>query len=84
MSRVAVAAHCPADLLFGAIIGETARSHNFSLYDYSRQTNPLLEQRDLLIFNQTTSCTTYTTASVACMLSHDIDTTDNEPLPNYF
>ena len=65
------------------IIGETARSHNFSLYDYSRQTNPLLEQRDLLIFNQTTSCTTYTTASVACMLSHDIDTTDNEPLPNY-
>jgi len=65
------------------IIGETARSHNFSLYDYSRQTNPLLEKRDLLILNKTTSCTTYTTASVACMLSSDIDTANIEPLPNY-
>lgn len=31
------------------VIGETARRHNFSLYGYQRQTNPLLEQEENLI-----------------------------------
>lgn len=65
------------------IIGETARSHNFSLYGYPRNTNPKLQSEDILVFDKTTSCTTYTTGSVACMLSHDIDKSDYEPLPSY-
>lgn len=65
------------------IIGETARSHNFSLYGYPRNTNPQLQSEDILVFNKTTSCTTYTTGSVACMLSHNIDKSNYEPLPSY-
>jgi lipid A ethanolaminephosphotransferase len=65
------------------IIGETARANNFSLYGYDRDTNPLLNAEDLLIFDKTISCTTYTTASVACMLSHDVDKSGYEPLPSY-
>ncbi len=65
------------------VIGETARADNFSLYGYTRKTNPLLQSEDLLVFNKTTACTTYTTASVACMLSHDINEKGYEPLPSY-
>lgn len=65
------------------IIGETARANNFSLYGYARNTNPQLQAEDILVFNKTTSCTTYTTASMACMLSHDIGESSYEPLPSY-
>lgn len=65
------------------IIGETARAHNFSLYGYARETNPLLKTDDILVMNKTTACTTYTTGSVACMLSHDVQQSGYEPLPSY-
>lgn len=65
------------------VIGEAARANNFSLYGYAKNTNPLLQSDDILVFNKTTSCATYTTASVACMLSYDINKSDYEPLPSY-
>ncbi len=65
------------------VIGETARANNFSLYGYPRLTNPLLAEKNLLTFNRTRACTTYTTGSVACMLAHDIEQTGYEPLPSY-
>ncbi|MEE9445189.1 MAG: phosphoethanolamine--lipid A transferase EptA [Cocleimonas sp.] len=67
------------------IIGETARAQNFSLNGYARKTNPLLENKKGLInFTDTWACSTYTTASVACILSHtDNDPSAFEPLPSY-
>jgi len=67
------------------VIGETARAQNFSLYGYSRQTNPLLSKRKgLTVFKNTNACSTYTTASVACILSHTGSNPSGfEPLPSY-
>lgn len=66
------------------VIGETARAQNFSLYGYDRLTNPLLSKVDLVVLNDTTACSTYTTASIRCMLSHtDTDMAAFEPLPSY-
>ena len=65
------------------IIGETARSHNFSLYGYPRTTNPLLQTDKILTFKETKACATYTTASLACILSHDTSQIGYEPLPTY-
>ena len=56
-------------MIFVLIIGETARSNNFSLYGYSKKTNPLLESKpNVLALNNAKSCTTYTTGSLACIL----------------
>jgi len=65
------------------IIGETARAHNFSLHGYNRNTNPHLQNDDILVMNKATACATYTTASVACMLSYDVKQSGYEPLPSY-
>lgn len=66
------------------VIGETARSANFSLYGYERETNPQLKERDVIALANPTACSTYTTASVKCILSHDNQTsTFYEPLPTY-
>ncbi|MEE9310090.1 MAG: phosphoethanolamine--lipid A transferase EptA [Cocleimonas sp.] len=66
------------------VIGETARSQNFSLYGYDRETNPLLKKADVVTLNNPSSCSTYTTASVRCMLSHTGSDSDAfEPLPSY-
>ena len=56
--------------VFVLILGETARSNNFSLYGYERQTNPLLSAQDLFVFRDVTSCGTSTAISVPCMFSH--------------
>ena len=65
------------------IIGESARSENFSLYGYQKSTNPLLSQiPDVFHFNAT-SCATYTTAGVKCILRHDNSDKLYEILPNY-
>lgn len=65
------------------VIGESARSKNFSLYGYERDTNPLLSQvRDLKHFSAHSS-TTYTSASVKNMLSHKDSNDLYEILPNY-
>ncbi|VUD41684.1 Phosphoethanolamine transferase EptA [Thalassocella blandensis] len=69
------------------VIGESARSDNFSLYGYSRETNPLLSKEDLIVVKNAVSCSTYTTASLLCLLSHlsqPINSLKNyEPLPSY-
>ncbi|MDQ7016159.1 MAG: phosphoethanolamine--lipid A transferase EptA, partial [Gammaproteobacteria bacterium] len=66
------------------VIGETARAQNFSLYGYNRTTNPLLSKRqDLTVLPNATSCSTYTTASLRCILSHKDNPGSDEPLPSY-
>ena len=52
------------------VIGESARSQNFSLYGYKKNTNPLLAKTDNLFHFDATSCATYTSASVKCILEH--------------
>ena len=65
------------------VIGESARSDNFSLLGYTRNTNPNLERLQVIALNGT-SATTYTTASIHSMLSYTGSTSDDyEPLPNY-
>lgn len=71
-------------ILVVLVIGETARSKNFSLYGYERDTNPQLKQLDLAVLTGTQACSTYTTASLHCMLSHTGKTSgSDEPLPSY-
>ena len=65
------------------VIGESARSENFSLYGYQKNTNPLLSKTPNVFHFNATSCATYTTAGVKCILEHR-DTGDlYEILPNY-
>ncbi len=51
------------------VLGETARSMNFSLNGYKRDTNPLLAKQDIINFTDVNSCGTATAVSVPCMLS---------------
>lgn len=52
------------------ILGETARAANFSLNGYTRQTNPMLGQRnDLFNFTNVQSCGTATAVSIPCVFS---------------
>lgn len=64
------------------IIGESARSANFSLYGYERNTNPLLE-RDSVIALRAESAATYTTAGVKAIIDHKPTNELYEILPNY-
>jgi lipid A ethanolaminephosphotransferase len=69
------------------VIGESARAQNFSLYGYERLTNPLLAKDGAIPLKGTVSCSTYTTASLNCILSHDgsssVFSDPYEPLPSY-
>ncbi|MBI5626502.1 MAG: phosphoethanolamine--lipid A transferase EptA [Nitrosomonadales bacterium] len=69
------------------VIGESARAQNFSLYGYPRPTNPMLAKAAVVALPETTACSTYTTASIECMLSHLGSNTSlmtlYEPLPSY-
>lgn len=56
--------------LLALVVGETARSANFSLNGYARDTNPELARRDVLSWRQAYSCGTSTRESVPCMFSH--------------
>ncbi len=69
------------------IVGEAARAQNFQLYGYNRPTNPLLAKAGVTALKHTTACSTYTTASLRCILSH-VDSSSEfstryEPLPSY-
>ncbi|MBX3257723.1 MAG: phosphoethanolamine--lipid A transferase EptA [Chitinophagaceae bacterium] len=65
------------------VIGESARKQNFSLYGYGRNTNPLLSQTRNVFHFDATSCATYTTAGVKCILEHTNTDDLYEILPNY-
>lgn len=65
------------------VIGESARSQNFSLYGYNKNTNPLLSKVDNLSHFKANSCATYTTAGVKCILEHTNTRDLYEILPNY-
>lgn len=51
------------------IVGETARSANFSLYGYPRETTPNLAKEDVISFSHVASCGTATAVSLPCMFS---------------
>lgn len=69
------------------VIGESARAKNFSLYGYSRETNPELARADVIALPDARACATYTTAAIRCMLSHrgsDVPArVSQETLPGY-
>lgn len=65
------------------VIGESARSQNFSLYGYDKNTNPLLSKTKNLYHFNATSCATYTTAGVKGILEHTRTDDLYEILPNY-
>lgn len=65
------------------VIGESARRENFSLLGYKKNTNPLLSQTENLKAFDATSCGTYTTVGVKCILEHKNSSKLYEPLPNY-
>lgn len=65
------------------VIGESARQENFSLYGYNKNTNPLLSQTPNVHAFKATSCGTYTTAGVKCILEHENSGDLYEILPNY-
>ncbi len=58
-----------AKTLFVIVVGETARSGNFSLNGYEKETNPRLSQQDVISFKEFYSCGTATAISVPCMFS---------------
>ncbi len=65
------------------VIGESARSQNFSLYGYEKNTNPLLSKIENVHHYKAESCATYTTAGVKCILEHEETGKLYEILPNY-
>jgi len=79
--------HTDNKLVVVLVIGESARAENFSLYQYDRLTNPMLAKSDAVALANTSSCSTYTTKSVRCILSHQKlgngFSQTYEPLPNY-
>ncbi len=54
------------------VIGESARRANYGIYGYPRATTPKLQKRmdnHEILALKATSCATYTTAALACMLA---------------
>jgi lipid A ethanolaminephosphotransferase len=62
------AARQKPDLLI-LVLGETARSMNFGLNGYARDTTPELERLPVVSFTNVESCGTSTAVSVPCMFS---------------
>ncbi len=55
--------------LFVLVVGETARSRNFGLNGYERQTTPELAKRGAVSFADVSACGTSTEVSLPCMFS---------------
>ena len=55
--------------LFVIVVGETARTANWGLSGYARQTTPELAQLDVINFSQVSSCGTNTEVSLPCLFS---------------
>ncbi len=68
------------------VVGESARARNFSLYGYSRQTNPALERTNAIALPGTRACSTSTREALRCILSPSDPQRPGqgfEPLPTY-
>lgn len=65
------------------VIGESARSQNFSLYGYRKNTNPLLSKTANVFHFNAKSSATYTTAGVKAILDYKSTGKLYEILPNY-
>jgi len=65
------------------VIGESARSQNFSLYGYNKNTNPILSKIPNVSHFNATSLATYTTAGIKAILEHKEAYDLYEILPNY-
>lgn len=65
------------------VIGESARSQNFSLYGYDKNTNPLLSKIPNVYHFNANSNATYTTAGVKSILEYKNSDDLYEILPNY-
>ncbi|MFV0268258.1 MAG: phosphoethanolamine--lipid A transferase EptA [Draconibacterium sp.] len=65
------------------VIGESARSQNFSLYGYEKNTNPLLSEIENVHCFSAESSATYTTAGIKAILEHKNTSKLYEILPNY-
>lgn len=67
----------PKPALFVIVVGETARSANWGLNGYERQTTPNMARAHIVNFRDVESCGTNTEVSVPCMFSpfgrHDYD-----------
>ena len=69
-ARLAAAWHTRRrPVLFVMVVGETARSQNFSLNGYGRETNPQLARRDVISYPNAVACGTSTEVSLPCMFS---------------
>lgn len=66
----AVISHQQKKTLVILVVGETARAENFSLGGYQRETNPRLQQDNIVYFKHASSCGTETAISVPCMFSN--------------
>ncbi len=55
--------------LFVLMVGEASRRNNYSLYNYERETNPLLKNQDVIFYDKVVSCDTATAFSLPCMFS---------------
>lgn len=65
------------------VLGESARSQNFSLYGYNKNTNPLLSKIPNVFHFEANSSATYTTAGIKAILEHKKTDDLYEILPNY-
>ena len=65
------------------VIGESARSQNFSLYGYPKNTNPLLSKIPNVFHFNANASATYTTAGVKAILEYKNTDDLYEILPNY-
>jgi lipid A ethanolaminephosphotransferase len=52
------------------VVGETARGKEFALNGYERNTNPFLQQDQVISFTRAYACGTATAESLPCMFSH--------------
>ncbi|EDP60527.1 phosphoethanolamine--lipid A transferase [Vibrio sp. AND4] len=57
----------PTLLVF--VVGETARTQNYQINGYERETNPYTSKLDIISFQDVSSCGTATAVSVPCMFS---------------
>lgn len=65
------------------VIGESARSANFSLYGYTKDTNPLLSKINNVHIYKALANATYTTAGIKSILEYKNTGKLYEILPNY-